>query len=279
MIRWPSIRTDSREQFNELFAFIGDTFTITFGLKKTIGITQVSNLPKKINPDPIVESIFEVRFSSPLPEDAIFGILYSQFKGEYPQFEQLPILQLPAAVRAQDPGLRYNPYYKTQKENFILQVGPRSFSISNVAKYVGWGEFSKKIYSTYEQVEKSGVIGKIERIGLRYINILESINIYEKSNFVVSLKDEPVIRKTNIITEIPFEKGICMLKTTSDAEAQLGGKAGKNIVGSVIDIDAVVNQSKFKDINEAVEYAHNIEKELFFKILSDDFVKTLKPEY
>ena len=102
------------------------------------------NLPKKIAPCPIVEAILEIRFNSSLPEDAIFGVLYNQFKDEYPKFEQLPILQLPAAVRSQDPNLRYSQHYKTMQDHFVLQVGPRSFSISNVETYVGWETFSKK---------------------------------------------------------------------------------------------------------------------------------------
>jgi uncharacterized protein (TIGR04255 family) len=235
--------------------------------------------PKKITPCPIVEAIFEIRFNSSLPEDAIFGVLYNQFKDEYPKFEQLPIMQLPASIRAQDPSLRYNPHYKTQIGNFPLRLGPRSISISNVEEYIGWVDFSQKVFATFEQATKSGVIANIERLGLRYINILEGINIFDNSNIVISLKNDPIIRKTNINTEISFDKGVCVLKATSDAEVNLGGNQRKMITGSVIDIDAIVDHNKFKDINDAIEYAHNIEKELFYRILSDEFIKTLNPEY
>jgi uncharacterized protein (TIGR04255 family) len=237
------------------------------------------NLPKKIDPCPIVESIFEIRFSSSLPDDAIFGVLYNQLKEEYPKFDQLPILQLPATIRANDPNLRYNPHFKTQKENFILQVGPRSFSLSNVGEYVGWDKFSDKIFTTYEHIKNSGIIHKIERLSLRYINILNGVNIFDNSNFIISLKKEAINRKTSITTEIPFDKGACVLKATSDAKAQLGGPDGKAVIGSVIDIDAVVNTDNFKDINQAIQYAHDIEKELFFNILKEEFIETLNPEY
>ena len=237
------------------------------------------NLPKKIAPCPIVEAILEIRFNSSLPEDAIFGVLYNQFKDEYPKFEQLPILQLPAAVRAQDPNLRYSQHYKTMQDHFVLQVGPRSFSISNVETYVGWETFSKKIFTIFEQVNNSGVIDGIERIGLRYINILGGVNIFENSNFVISLQNNPINTKTNITTEIPYEMGMCRLSVTSDAEAQLGGQNGEVVLGSVIDIDAVVNSNDFKDINQAIECAHDMEKQLFFTILKEDYINTLNPEY
>lgn len=236
-------------------------------------------LPKRIDPCPIVESVLEIRFSSSLPEDAIFGVIYNQFKDVHPKFESLNVLQLPQAIRDQDPNLRYSPHYKTQKDNFVLQVGPRSFSISNVENYVGWEIFSKKIFSTFDLINNSGVIDKIERLGLRYINILKGVNIFENSNFNISLKKEAINTKTNITTEIPFEKGFCQLRLTSDAEAQLGGPKGELVLGSVIDIDAVVNAKDFQSISQAIEYSHQIEKELFFTILKEDFIKTLNPEY
>jgi len=236
----------------------------------------MTDLPKKIDPCPIVESIFEIRFNSSLPEDAIFGILYKQLRDEFPKFEQLPILQLPAKLRSQDPNLKFSPHYKTQKDNFIIQIGPRSFSISNVGEYLGWDVFSQKIYSMYKQVKTSDVIENIERVGLRYINVLEGINVFEKSNFVLSLKENPIIQKTTIKTEMTSEKGFCQFNVVSNAETTVGGKI---LLGSVIDIDSVVDMGKFSDIREAVEYAHDKEKELFYEILEDKYIKTLNPIY
>ena len=236
----------------------------------------MTDLPKKIDPCPIVESIFEIRFSSSLPEDAIFGILYKQFSKEFPKFDQLPILQLPAQLRSQDPNLRFKPHYKTQKDNFIFQIGPRSFSISNVVEYTGWELFSKKIFSVYKQVKDCEVIEHIERVGLRYINILENINVFENSNFIISLKGSPIIQKTNILTEVISEKGFCKVNVMSNAETIVGDK---KIIGSVIDIDSVADIKKFSNINEAVEYSHLKEKELFFNILDDEYMKQLNPSY
>ncbi|MCH8295053.1 TIGR04255 family protein [Candidatus Poribacteria bacterium] len=153
------------------------------------------------------------------------------------------------------------------------------FSISQVGEYVGWDLFSDKIFSTLNQVRKSGVIVNIERIGLRYINILEGVNLFENSNLTVSLKDKALARKTNVTTEIPFDKGVSKIMVTSDAEAQLGGDNGRKICGSVIDIDVSINTGTFDDLQEDIEYAHTVEKEAFFSILKDEYIKTLNPEY
>lgn len=236
-------------------------------------------LPKTISPCPIVEAILEIRFSSSFPDDAVFGIIYNQLKDDFPRFDPLPILQLPAAIRSQDPNMKYSPHYTSRNDNYVLQIGPRSFSINNVENYVGWEVFSLKIFELIEKFEKSGIISQIERLGLRYINILENINVFENSNFSMTLKNEPLTNKTNISTQIAYEKGFCEVKVTSNAEIKLGGGHGKLINGSVIDIDAIVAPDSFDDIKENIEYAHTIEKDLFYKILTEDFIKTLNPEY
>lgn len=41
------------------------------------------------------------------------------FKDEFQQVEQLPVLQLPAAIRNHDSNLKFTPHYKIKKDNFI----------------------------------------------------------------------------------------------------------------------------------------------------------------
>ena len=80
----------------------------------------MNRLPVSIQPCPIVEAIFEIRFESSYPRDAIFGIIYKQFKDEFHKVIQLPVLQLPAAVREQDPNLKFTPHYKISADNFTI---------------------------------------------------------------------------------------------------------------------------------------------------------------
>jgi uncharacterized protein (TIGR04255 family) len=73
-------------------------------------------IPIKISPSPIVDSILELRFTTSLHHDAIFGIVYSAFKADYQKHESLPILQLPEPVRKTDPNLKFKPYYRLLNE-------------------------------------------------------------------------------------------------------------------------------------------------------------------
>lgn len=49
-------------------------------------------LPKKIDPCPIVDAIIEIRFSTNIHPSAVFGVIYNEFKDKYPTVEKLPIL-------------------------------------------------------------------------------------------------------------------------------------------------------------------------------------------
>ncbi len=237
----------------------------------------MDKLPISINPCPIIEAIFEIRFESSFPGDAIFGIVFNQFKDEFQNVEQLPILQLPAAIRDQDPNLKFTPHYKIKKDNFIIQIGPNVFSLTNIKEYCGWKIFSKKIHDTYTKLSKLNLIQKQLRTALRYINMLPDINIFEKTNLAIHLNDEKLgENQINLTAEIPYEHGSSNLKLISFAEAIV---EKRSIKGSIVDIDTHVQHDKFENFQKVVERAHIEEKKLFFRLLEKQFLKTLNPVY
>ncbi|MDM8568357.1 TIGR04255 family protein [Thiotrichales bacterium HSG1] len=235
------------------------------------------NLPKRISPCPIIEAIFEIRFDSKLPEDAIFGIFYNKFQDKYQKVEQLPILQLPQVVRTQDMNLIYAPHYRLLNENMNIQIGPKIFSLANVGEYIGWDNFLEQIQETYEKVEETGVLSNINRISLRYINFFKNVNIIMDTSFKASIGDEILNNeKINFIAEISSGKSIQNLKIINSAEVVL---SEKKIKGSIIDIDTAVNLTDFENFLSAINYAHDKEKMLFYKVLGEQFINTLNPEY
>jgi uncharacterized protein (TIGR04255 family) len=238
-------------------------------------------LPKKITPCPITETIIEIRFESDVPEDAIFGVIYNEFKQEYSSFEKLPILQIPEVLRSRDPNLMFNPHYKSQAGNFLLQIGPKVFSLVNIEEYAGWEVFSGKIYSTFSALAELKIIKKVTRFGLRYINLFDGINIYEKSNFTIALnKIDFGKHNMNMTIEIPADDNyVNHLRMINRAQIRIEKEIHN---GSIIDIDTVrVNFSGdfFATIREIAETAHIHEKTLFFSLLKEDFIASLNPVY
>lgn len=236
-------------------------------------------IPKKINPCPIIEAIVEIRFNSEMPSDAIFGVIYSEFKQEYPKFENLPILQLPETVRMKDLNLRFQPHYKLIHDNYILQIGPNVLSMVNLNEYVGWDDFAAKIKKTITRVHKLGVIKNFIRFGIRYINFFE-LDIYENINLEILLSNN-----TFNSEQLTFRSTVKSGKFHINLQILNNGNISvKKIakVGSIIDIDTYIQDEpiiSFKNIAKLLEEGHSEEKALFFNLLKNDFLKKFNPEY
>ena len=237
-------------------------------------------LPIKIDPCPIVEAIVEIRFDSFLPGDAIFGVIYNQFKEEYPKYTKQPILQLPEAIRSRDPNLIFKPHYKMQKDNFMVQIGPKVFSIVNVGEYCGWDLFFKTILEAFNIISNSNVVEKVIRFGLRYINIFEGFDIFEESNFKAVLNDKPYENaKADITIETPSGEYSHKFKIVNHATVSV---ENKKVKGSVIDIDISIEKPIdmfFDKMNEILETSHVEEKKIFFGLLKQSFIDSLNPTY
>ena len=138
----------------------------------TEGLMILKNirLPNKIEHCPIVETIAEVRFDSSLPVEILLGNIFSELGQEYKSIENLPILDIPQVIRDNDPALKYNPYYKLIGNNFVLQLGPRSFSIVNTGEYVGWDVFNKKVNEAISALIVRQNQVAVLRTGLRYMS-------------------------------------------------------------------------------------------------------------
>lgn len=235
-------------------------------------------IPKKINPCPIIEAIVEIRFESEMP-DAVFGVLYNEFKSEYKVIDKLPILQLPEIVRTRDPNLRFQPHYKLIHDDFILQIGPGVLSIANVNEYVGWDKFSSKIMDTFSRVEKLTLVGKTTRLGIRYINFFE-LDIYENINLKFFLSEQPFVAN-----QITFRSTLATGNFLTNLHILNNGNITKKKIsksGSLIDIDTYIQEEKeivFSSIEPFLEEGHLEEKKLFFKLLKDDFLQKFNPEY
>ncbi len=244
-------------------------------------MTYMVRLPKKIDPCPIIEAVYEIRYKSLVPWEAVFGMIYTKVRELLPKIQKLPILELPETIRSQDPNLRYQPYYELkQKDNVGLKVGPRVMTFSNTKPYQGWTEWSIFINTVLEQVQGSGVIKAVERIGLRYINLFDS-NLLDQLNLSVVVNDRQILQET---TSLRVElKDAAVLKILQIANNAGMIRDGKNVVESVIDIDCLrnfgPNDNYFLAHKEVADDVHQKEKELFFGLLKTEFLAKFNPIY
>jgi len=239
-------------------------------------------LPKKISPCPIIEATVEIRFKSTVPTSAVFGILYDKLKDSYKNYEELPILELPRSVLETDIKLKFLPHYHFLKDNFILQLGPQMVSLSIRNNYSGWTLFMKEIDHLIDILRDVKIIDKVSRIGMRYIDFFESMDVFKNINLQLSLNDKPLDSISRYIrTEFQKEDFRILLQITDTAEVT--GKELTKMKGSLIDYDLSINKTFedfYNEYKELLNKAHEFLKEHFFTILiKKEFLKTLNPEY
>lgn len=240
-------------------------------------------LPIKIDPCPIIDSTIELRLErcSDVPSDAVFGIIYSSLRKEYATEKKLPILGLPEFILEQNPDLKFKPYYKLSNESFFLQIGPNVISLGSKIPYVGWDRFFEELKKAFLTIHKCSIFDKAVRIGIRYINTFND-NIFENINLAINMKGTSLENNKNIFrTEIEHNYFRSNLQISNNAEIS---SDEKKYSGSVIDIDThrtlendkIDTDKIFSDIITG----HNYEKELFFSLLKEEYVKSnFNPEY
>lgn len=239
-------------------------------------------VPKRLAKNPIIDAIAEVRFSSSIPNDAVIGLVYSKLQDVFGKPEDQPILQVPAALRESDPNLKYQPCYRFTKPGNVLLVGPHAVALSTYP-YSDWSNASPLLGDVLGRLHEARLFEKIERIGLRYVNFFENINILDHSTLVLE------VRKTSIADQsvvLRTERGSDVFKVITQisnrAVAQVAG-ISKN--GSILDLDIVKEDltiaqdslpSSLMDLFVAANKVADFE---FFNLLADDFIATFGPEY
>ncbi|HZF61502.1 MAG TPA: TIGR04255 family protein [Desulfovibrio sp.] len=235
-------------------------------------------LPQKISPCPVVEAVVEIRFEPCVPGDAVFGLLYTGIREDFPQSEAHPVLQIPEMIRDQDPMLRYTPHYKLLKDNFALQIGPRVLSISTVSGYPGWNSFTPMIKLILGKFFAANIAKNIERVGVRYINLFD-LNIFQKMSIDFKSNDVDFrLNSSTVSSTVLNDKTISQLRISNEAKAIVDGK---EMSGSIIDIDTYVLSPDYdeKNVFEKIEVCHVDEKNMFFSILLPEFIAEHAPEY
>lgn len=236
------------------------------------------NLPKSISPCPIREAVAEIRFDSSVPADAVYGIVYQGLKKDFSEAKPLPILNIPAEFRSADKNLTFQPHYRLQNATSVVLVGPRVISIGMRGEYPGWTVLSKRIKETLNQFNETGIATKVLRLGLRYISFF-AFDIYPNLLLKISVEDASLNGEETFFKTVLNGNGCKSLLQISKGVA-LRSKPSER--GSVIDIDSFTTTSEGEFSNQLelfLENAHLSEKELFFRLLKPDFLKTLNPAY
>ena len=239
-------------------------------------------LPRRIYPDPIIDSIVEIRFNPLIDRNAVFGVIYYALREDFPTVDTLPVQQIPESLRAVDPLFAFQPQYRISNDRFRVQVGPDVLSVSVVGAYPGWQTFSEVIKSVFTTVAGLNIVGDVHRLGLRYVSVFEGDLLAGNLKLSVLVPGyEEGGYPTTLRVQLPNDPFLTVLHLTNHASVQQVGTEQVR-TGSFIDIDTGFNGTIadfFNQMDYWLNVAHDSEKELFYSLLTDEFLVTLNPEY
>ncbi len=248
-------------------------------------------LPVRLKKEPLVDALFEIRFSSLIPASNFLpGLLFSEFSksaGAPTRIERLPISDVPSQMRSGDPFLKFQPLLKLHTDRFMLMVGDSNVTVACQLPYAGWALFKPKIIETIAVVKNTNLIQTIERYSMKYVDIVDGKDIDEQ------------IKRTNIdikignhhLTSEPFTVRVEIKRNTFVHIVQIGAPStgtlttGETRTGVLIDVDTVAEHTtadfeKFiRELPDRLEDIHTQNKIMFFDCLTPETIQYLEPVY
>lgn len=240
-------------------------------------------LPKKLKKEPLIEAVFEVRFQgAPLLSNLLLGHLMTKF-GNMP-VQKLPAADIPEQLREHSQAFKYSPIFQIKLDKNFILIGDRMCAVTSSTPYQGWIEFKKHILEVTKYLEKCGLLTKIERYSLKYVDLIEAESTEEQLNLIdfdLRLGREKIEKEAvNIRIELPRRNFLHAVQIISNSVLEEVGKQTKK--GILLNIDSIANNPSadfWESLSDNLEAIHTANKELFFEFLKDQTISSLEPIY
>lgn len=244
-----------------------------------------SSLPHSLRKAPLVETIFEFRFSGtkePLAE-ILVGLLYSGLPQDETKLEPLPLANVPREFREKDKNLRYLASHRLDYANNHISVGDHVLAFSQTIPYGGWAQFESHVKDMLRESLKTKLIQTIERYSLKAVNIIPAKEGAQLSllnaNFEIGGSSAPE-RGFRFRTELVSEHLTTILEIITGANATLPD--GQIRSGLLVQLDAL-RQSEVEEIrthpDACLRQLHDNLKSTFFGLLTESSIHAFEPAW
>lgn len=228
---------------------------------------ETTKIPRAINPDNLIDSYIELTFDSDYKSTFLIDEMLSSIDQENKHFRKLPITNRNEMssdkVFLTDDIIRF----------FILE---NKLGINSVGEYRGWDYFGDRVAEIIMSISKHVVFNNIR---MKYVSKWDEISILDNIDGEVCFEQ---FGKRFDGTEVRFQAATTNPVFRSFAQVSL-----KDMIFledercSLVDIDlnmVIPKSEKNLDMTlKALHQIHSDEKDMFFKLLSDEFVKSLNP--
>lgn len=244
----------------------------------------MKELPTKLEKQTVLDAISEVVFKKARDIEVLFSDIYIILKEDGWEFEKLPVMDIPENIRKENRSFDRTPHYVFNNNGRKVFIGPSvmAFAYDASKAYNGWTNYKKELFTFYDLLKKANDEENIEQVSLNFIDFFKEHDIYDHTT--LSIQDD--ILKTlykgtdsgkTYITEIDVDGLNIKIKVENNISLSIKGSDAQ-VDGSMIDIE-VTKLISGENILDVYDEMHEHSKKIFFGLLSETFIETLKPTY
>jgi len=247
----------------------------------------MEQLPERLEREPLVDALFEVRLNSTaLLADILPGFLFHDLDPR-PTISRMPAADIPQPLRAENPDLQFAPLIRLDWKEYLISVGDKNVVISCKMPYPKWQNFRATILDLTQRIAKIGLLGNVERYSLKYVNLIQAPTHAEqiaKIKIAITLGEVEVSDNHASLVVHRHENSIVhILSVIVGAEGQLAD--GRRLFGAVVDIDSIRNIEGISflafasSLEPGLEELRKANKRKFFSCLTTETIDEMGPVY
>lgn len=236
---------------------------------------------KRLSPCPIIEALIQINCTFLSDPDIVVGQVLNLLTADNlhtATVEKLPLLELPEAIRLNDPNLRDKPWYKLTVGDYYVLIGLFGIAFGIIPPYKNWVDFKDFALNVFDRL-KGKLITSIESVSLKYLDFFADINILEKANCEICMNGQKITEIPTIFrTEIRENEFVKAVQITNGAHLTNQALSIDND-GSLIEINLFTRNVVESEFARIIEKAHSIQKNSFFELLKKEYIETFEIEY
>lgn len=237
--------------------------------------TSKVRVPKKIENDGLVNAIIYIQYKSDYNELFIDSKLNDLLTVKNQNWEMIYTPNAGKIVGGVQIPTRFfaNPIYK-------IQITSSLIAFNFVNKYPGWEAYRSLIVDVCSFLDS---FITIEELRINYVSVYNNIKIFDYLDGVIKLNNLPSFYGTqyNFRCAVGKENNFSALATlslTNEDPIPNSFTNGKQNVRSIVNI-TVEGKLSDKSFEDYLDFLHTTEKDLFFRIVNQDFVDHHNPTY
>lgn len=235
-------------------------------------------VPKKISPDRIVDSIVEIKYNTKAPFEVVIGMIFNALDSSYLYTNRhLPKVNFGGNIPILNVPIFYNEFIK-------IELQPNSIIFNCIKNYIGWGNYKAEIEKALHQIlTANSIIESFIRIGVRYVSEYENMSISDITKYSFTFGMPLVISKSyGFNTQFEYDGMNVVVNLKNNTPLLLPNHQQKVTTISNIDVDVIKQIDKITSVENLIPEIEKVkqnQKIVFFSMLSENFLKTLDPQY